>query len=81
MSNQRCPSCSMPIENGTYCSYCVDDEGNLQPFEERFARMVQWMSREDPGLPAEEAKRRTLAFMSSMPAWRDNPKLKAALGG
>jgi hypothetical protein len=52
----------------------------LQPFEERFERMVQWMSRQKPDLPSEEAKKQTLAFMATMPAWRDHPKLKAALG-
>jgi len=70
----------MPIESGSYCRYCADEHGNLQPFEERFERMVQWMSREKPDLSVDEAKRQTLVFMSRMPAWRDNPKLKAALG-
>ncbi len=33
-----CESCSMPIESGTYCSYCVTSTGELQPFEERFEK-------------------------------------------
>jgi hypothetical protein len=70
----------MPIESGLYCQYCSDEKGNLQPFEERFERMVQWMSRQKPDLSSEEAKKQTLAFMATMPAWRDHPKLKAALG-
>jgi hypothetical protein len=32
-----CESCSMPIESGRYCAYCVDERGELQPFETRFA--------------------------------------------
>ena len=28
-----CESCSMPIETGRYCRYCVDASGELQPFE------------------------------------------------
>lgn len=80
MSQTQCQSCSMPIESGLYCQYCSDEKGNLQPFEERFERMVQWMSRQKPDLPSEEAKKQTLAFMATMPAWRDHPKLKAALG-
>jgi hypothetical protein len=80
MSQARCESCSMPIESGHYCQYCADDQGNLQPFEERFERMLQWMSRQKPDLPRDEAKQQTLAFMATMPAWRDHPKLKAALG-
>lgn len=76
MSQQQCPSCGMPIEAGVYCQYCVDDEGNLQPFEERFERMVQWMSREKPDLSPAEAQKQTLAYMAKMPAWRDHPKVK-----
>jgi hypothetical protein len=39
---EGCGSCSMPIESGRYCAYCVDERGELQPFETRFARMVDW---------------------------------------
>src|ERR1017187_9781579 len=46
MSQHQCQSCAMPIETGVYCQYCSDEKGNLQPFEERFDRMVQWMSRQ-----------------------------------
>jgi hypothetical protein len=80
MSQQQCQSCGMPIASGNYCQHCVDDQGNLQPFEERFARMVQWMSRERPGLAPDEAKRQTLAYMAQMPAWRDHPQVKGAVG-
>ena len=78
MSQQQCQSCAMPIESGIYCQYCADEKGNLQPFEERFERMVQWMSRQKPDLPREEAQKQTLAYMAQMPAWRDHPKVKGA---
>jgi hypothetical protein len=68
----------MPIETGVYCQYCSDEKGNLQPFEERFARMVQWTSRQKPELSSDEAERQTLAYMAQMPAWRDHPKVKGA---
>ena len=55
----------------------TDENGQLQPFEERFERMVQWTMREKPDLPLAEARKETLAYMARMPAWRDNPKLKA----
>jgi hypothetical protein len=42
--------------------------------------MVQWMLSQKPGLAPAEAKKQTLAYMATMPAWRDHPKLKAALG-
>ena len=79
MSQQQCQSCAMPIETGPYCQYCADETGNLQPFETRFERMVQWMSREKPNLSPAEARRQTLAYMAQMPAWRDHPKFKAAM--
>ena len=44
-----CESCSMPIETGRYCQYCVNEKGELQPFEERFERMVSWQARKSPG--------------------------------
>ena len=80
MSHEQCQSCAMPIESGSYCKYCADEKGHLQPFEERFERMVQWMSSQKPGLALAEAKKQTLDYMAQMPAWRDHPKLKAALG-
>jgi hypothetical protein len=79
MSQSQCQSCAMPIESGIYCQYCADEKGQLQPFEERFARMVQWTLREKPGLSEADAQKQTLAYMAQMPAWRDRPELKAAL--
>lgn len=74
----RCESCSMPIESGPYCSYCVTEQGELQPFETRFENMVGWQMRQKPGLSRSEAERNTLAFMAKMPAWKDHPKVLAA---
>lgn len=71
---QRCQSCGMPIEMGPYCPHCVDERGKLQPFEERFERMVQWMMRHEP-LDRAAAEQRTRAHMRTMPAWRGHPKL------
>jgi hypothetical protein len=79
MSHQQCESCAMPIETGHYCQYCADEKGNLQPFEERFERMVQWMASQKPGLSREDAQEQTLAYMAQMPAWRDHPKVKQAV--
>jgi predicted amidophosphoribosyltransferase len=70
----RCESCGMPLEAGPYCPYCVDDSGKLQPFEERFERMVQWMMRNEP-LDRAAAEERTRAHMRAMPAWRGHPRL------
>lgn len=70
-----CESCSMPIETGRYCAHCTDDSGNLQAFEERFERMVSWQERRSPQTPREELERQTLAYMATMPAWRDHPRV------
>jgi len=74
-----CESCSMPIETGTYCQYCVTPNGELQPFDERFEKMVGWQLRQKPGLSRADAERDTLAFMAKMPAWKDHPKVRGAL--
>ena len=73
-----CESCSMPIESGRYCAYCVTATGELQPFEERFEKMVGWQQRQRPGLSRADAERETLAFMAKMPAWKDHPRVAAA---
>ncbi len=72
-----CESCGMPIEDGRYCQYCVDDTGALQDFDTRFRGMVEWRLREGGGDRA-SAERDTLAHMATLPAWRDHPRVKAA---
>jgi hypothetical protein len=68
----------MPIETGQYCQYCVDARGSLQSFEERFERMVQWQARREPELSRPALEKKTLAYMATMPAWKDHPRVKAA---
>jgi hypothetical protein len=68
----------MPIEAGPYCQYCVDDRGQLQPFDERFERMVQWQKKREPNASRDELEKKTLAYMATMPAWKDHPRVKAA---
>ncbi len=76
-SMHRCESCSMPIETGRYCQYCVTVTGELQPFNERFDKMVGWQMRQKPGMSRADAEQETLEFMAKMPAWKDHPELKA----
>jgi len=73
-----CESCGMPIETGRYCGYCTDGAGNLQSFDERFERMVDWQARRTPDASRADLEESTLAYMASMPAWRDHPRVKAA---
>lgn len=75
-SATRCESCGMPIPSGRYCEHCVDENGQLQPFEVRFKEMVGWMRRNDSRLNRAEAEQATKDYMRTMPAWRDHPALK-----
>jgi hypothetical protein len=77
---KQCESCSMTIDSGTYCEHCTDDNGALQPFEERLERFMSWTLREEPSLDPTAARQKTIEFMSTMPAWADHPSVKAALG-
>ena len=75
MTTTSCESCGMPIESGRYCGYCTDDSGELQAFEERFARMADWQARRDPSASRQDIERQTLDYMATMPAWRDHPRV------
>jgi hypothetical protein len=67
----------MPIETGRYCEHCVDEDGNLQSFDQRFDRMVAWQARRQPDAPRSELEAATLKYMASMPAWRDDPRVSS----
>ncbi|HXR23427.1 MAG TPA: hypothetical protein VN786_12795 [Acidimicrobiales bacterium] len=73
-----CESCGMPIETGRYCSYCTDGTGALQSFDERFERMVAWQARSQPEASRADLEASTLGYMSTMPAWRDHPRVETA---
>jgi hypothetical protein len=74
---ERCDSCGMPLPDehaaNRYCDHCAPG-GVLQPFEERFERMTQWVIRSE-GLDRADAESRTREYMRTMPAWRDHPAL------
>src|SRR5689334_21714863 len=70
-----CESCGMPLESGRYCGYCTDEHGQLQAFDERFARMVDWQARRSPDASRAELERQTLDYMATMPAWREHPRV------
>jgi hypothetical protein len=79
-AKHNCESCGMPIEAGPYCHYCVDESGKLQPFDERFERMVHWQARREPNASRAELEAKTLAYMATMPAWKDHPRVKSRAG-
>ena len=74
---EHCESCGMPIETGRYCAYYVDESGALQDFDTRFARMTDWQRRSHPEQSEEQIERDTLAYLATMPAWRDHPRVVA----
>ena len=67
----------MPIDNGRYCAHCTDAVGALQPFEERFEKMVSFQARHEPDASRAELEAATRAYMATMPAWRDHLKVNA----
>lgn len=74
---RTCQSCGMPINDGTYCQHCTDENGHLQSFEERLERMTRWLQQKDASVSDKAARQQALAAMAEMPAWRDHPQLKA----
>ena len=78
--SRSCQSCTMTIESGDYCHYCVNDAGELVAFEEFLNRASQFARKRDPSLSQEQALEQTLQFMSERPAWKDHPELRARLG-
>lgn len=74
--NDKCLSCGMPIETGTYCQHCVDEHGHLKDFGAMFARMVAWQMRK--GTAEGQAEKDTLDYLATMPAWADHPRVKKA---
>ncbi len=74
---KRCQSCSMTIDNGTYCQYCTDENGSLFDFDETFERFVQFAMGRDSALDRSSAESNTLQFMATMPAWQEHPALRS----
>jgi hypothetical protein len=84
MTTQSCTSCGMPMAvpadhapghpDSTWCAHCSTPTGELQDFDERFERMVQWSMRRDH-LDRPAAESATREYLRGMPAWRDHPKL------
>ena len=74
-STTSCKGCSMTIESGDYCQYCASEDGKLIPFDECLERFEQWTRRQEPGLSADDVRRKTVDFMATMPAWTEHPDL------
>ncbi len=77
MMTTPCESCGMPIESGPYCEHCVDETGALQDFDTRFERMIGWTLRRNPSADRAQAEEQTLAYLRTMPAWRNHPRVRS----
>ena len=74
-----CESCGMPLAGAEdhalkdasipYCGYCAP-EGTLPRVEERIERFTQWTMRQE-GLDYQAARVKAIAYMKTMPAWKD----------
>jgi ribosome-binding protein aMBF1 (putative translation factor) len=74
-----CESCGMPLAGAEdhalsdasipYCRHCAPD-GTLPAAEERLERFTQWMMSQE-GLDHDAARDKALAYMKTMPAWKD----------
>ena len=84
--DETCVSCGMPMAtsadhapghpHSAWCAHCSAPNGDLQAFEERFERMLQWEMRRN-GADRATAEAATRAYMRTMPAWRDHPALQS----
>jgi hypothetical protein len=63
------PGMQGPVEN--YCSQCTDEDGNLKPYEEIHAGVVEWLKTWQPNLTDAKANERATHFLKAMPAWAD----------
>lgn len=81
--NQRCESCfscGMPLtqasdfalsdETSTFCTYCVDKEGKLLPFDSILKSNAGYYQ-ESQGLSEQAALKMAKDLLVSMPAWKN----------
>ena len=40
--------------------------------------MIAWQARRNPGASRQEIEQQTLAYMATMPAWQDHPRVTAS---
>lgn len=76
-SMKFCHSCCMPLntpesqsKNELYCVYCANENGTLKEWDEILAGATNFIASWQH-IPLEEAKKRAVRMLSSMPAWAD----------
>jgi hypothetical protein len=53
-----------------YCVYCTDSEGNLKSWDEAVSGLAQYLDSWQK-VGNEEARKRAIRYLTSMPAWAD----------
>jgi hypothetical protein len=76
---RNCESCGMMMidlqdfaaknPRAKYCKHCTNNEGMLQQPQERLAKFIAFLM-EDEKISEEEARKRAIAQMKKMPAWK-----------
>ena len=73
-----CHSCGMPLEkpsdfaceNSKFCVHCVDEKGQLKPYEEILNGMAGYLAHSQ-GIDPSAAKMMAGEVLSKQPAWKD----------
>lgn len=75
-----CSTCGMPLEKkedvglvdntGSFCRYCVNEDGKLKSAEQVFAGGVSFFMHAVEGTPLALAERLTRRNMKSLPYWK-----------
>ena len=78
MFTDFCYSCAAPLDMPFfmssvphYCNQCVDDDGNLKPYEEIHSGVVEWLKTWQPNIDDAKANERATSYLKAMPAWAD----------
>lgn len=81
MLDHMCQSCGMPmhdvdqrgggISDNRFCVYCTDAAGELRSYQSVLNGMATFMAQSE-NIPLEKARTKSEAYMTHLPAWRDN---------
>jgi len=70
---QSCQSCGMPLSEAKpgqmYCGYCVDQKGQLKPYEQVFEGTVTGYFMAHQKMDRKNAEKATRDHLAKMPAW------------
>ncbi|MCG8338399.1 MAG: hypothetical protein MJE63_28160 [Proteobacteria bacterium] len=78
MNNEFCQSCGMPLKEDTkhdhsitFCKYCADENGKLNPREAVQAGIAEWLKMFTPSGDGVDFMKRADLYLQAMPAWAE----------